>query len=247
MMYGYECSEKEKKELKFNSYHPSTQKINFDKECGNIFISLLLVQKIDEIIFGNNDIELYKSFLTLSIDKNLPKDLSIEQIKGAIKDILMEQAIVAGVTNWEDYFSEISKYILIDKVLRKKIYSDKGKFKNFLNDFNLKNDFFNEMFLNGPQLNYLRFADYIRRNKKIDFQNKDSLKKFFRIIYDIDIVKIDEKNWSDIAGFIEDRHIIVHTKKYIIDKYPREKIEKIIKNMKKLVENIDENLFTVYE
>lgn len=242
--YGFLCSDIERKNLSVKEYHPSKQKLDFDRECGYITIFLSLTNKIDGISFTEDEIESYKSFLTLSIDI---KSLNIQEIKYNINNILREQSIVATVANWQDYFSEILDYIFTDVVLIKKIYNDKKKLKNFLDSFNLKIDFINEMLLNGPQLDDLRFAKHIRQNRKIDFQNRDHLKKFFRIVYEIEIVKIDEKNWTEIVEFIEDRHIIAHSKEQVIEKYPKDKIEKIIANMKKIIGELDNILFTVYQ
>lgn len=73
--------------------------------------------------------------------------------------------------------------------------NENEKFVRFLRNFNIEKDFDN-MFSKVGQFKELEFANFIKNNRKINFQDTDDVKNFLRL-YDIDIVfgfdKIDYK------------------------------------------------------
>jgi len=245
MSYGYIYNKEERENLSKGDYIRSHSKVNFDQNSGNILILLTLVDKVHKIDFNDDERKLYERLVKMwYTDENY----KTQEMKENVAEILREQSITAGDSNWEGYFSDVSEIILNDVVL-KKIYKNKEKIKKFLNAFHLKDDFANEMYSNGYQFKNLRFASYIKNNRKINYQDTDNVKDFLRILYDIEIVRIDEKNWTGIVEFIKARHDIVHNryKKKIIDKYSKNEIEDTIKNMSKLIGEIDKSLFTQYK
>ncbi|MFZ3059771.1 MAG: hypothetical protein WA102_08525 [Candidatus Methanoperedens sp.] len=252
MPYGYGLTkEKREKLTKIDYPGPSKSKDNFDQNYANSIILLHLIDKIhDSIDFTNEEIKFYEN-LVMEI-RFYGKNQHI-MIKENLDEMLRDLIITNSVSNWEGYFSDISDVILIDNILEEKIYKDKEKLKKFLTEFNLWQDFNSEMLLNRFQVKGLKFANYIKTNHKINYQNIEYLKKFLNILYDIDIVKIDEKNWTEIVKFIDDRHKTIHNKfdriQYcgIMQKYTKDKIENIMNNMKKIIDEIDNIFFTVYQ
>lgn len=241
MTYGYAFNKEERENLTKGDYTKSKSKMNFDQNIGNILILLTLIKKLPKINFTDNEKKSYEKMVKMwYTDENF----KTREMKENVTEILREQAIIAAVSNWEGYFADVSEIILIDPVL-KKIYENKEKFIKFLNAFNLKQDFANEMLINGYQFNNLGFAGYIKSNDKINYQNIENLKKFLNLLYDIDIVNINEKNWTGIVEFIKARHDIVHNKynKKRIEEYSENKIENILINMSELISKIDEILF----
>ena len=120
------------------------------------------------------------------------------------------------------------------------------KFEKFLNDFRLKHEFH---FLTEDKIYGINLGTYLieAKLKKINFQNKGDLKKILKI-NDIDLVRIDETNWSDIVTFINDRHEIVHNpNNQIINSYDKDRIKIILKKMSFIVKTVDEKLFTNFE
>jgi len=250
MVYGYCLTNEERKTVKKGSYTSSTFKKNFDENYGNSLLLLATAEKIPMIDFSEDDIKYYETLIDKL--KFLGKNDRKLKLKENLEKIVREQVIIAGVSNWECYFLDVSENILIDYILEK-IYKDKNKLKKFLSDFNLRQDFNNEMLSNGYRIKGLEFADFIKKNKKINFQDIDKLKNFLNILYEINIVSIDEKNWTGIVDLIQDRHKIIHNKNdklqydKIMNKYTIEKIKNIIENMKKIIDEIDNILFTHYE
>jgi hypothetical protein len=72
--------------------------------------------------------------------------------------------------------------------------------------------------------------------------------KKFLDLFDINLPKINEHNWTEITQFFKDRHEIVHNpnNQSIVDSYSKDKITAIIKNISKIIDEIDEKLFTTY-
>lgn len=249
MSYGYIYNKQERENLtKVNYQGASTSLDIFKQNSGNILILLALAEKVDKIDFTDDERKSYEKMVKIWYSS---ESLRNREMKDNLAEILREQAIIAGVSNWEGYFSHVSEVILIDRVLEN-VYKNKEKLKKLLKTFNLERDFANEMLLNGYQFKNLRFADYIKNNEKIKYQNVDHLKAMLSILYEINIVTIKEKDWTKIVEFIDNRHDIVHNK-YHIKKYRREKkystneIEEIINIMSDLISKIDKIFFTVYK
>ncbi|MFZ3165994.1 MAG: hypothetical protein WA130_00150 [Candidatus Methanoperedens sp.] len=251
MVYGF-CLYDKRENLKTSGYNPSKFKDNFDENYGIILALLKMTEKIKVINFSDEEIEGYEIFIKSHrffepMDKNI-------MMKRRLEQILREQAIIAGVSNWECYFSDVSEDILKEYILEK-IYTDKKRLNKFLNRFNLKRDFADEMLSNGYRIEGLKFAKYIIDNNKINYQDMDKVKDFLSILYNIKIAEIAKNNWNEILEFIQVRHKIIHNRNEIktssrydevIQKYTKEKIEKIINNMKQIIDKTDEILFTDY-
>lgn len=251
MTFGYYLDSIERKKRNKGAYQPSMFKVNFDKNYGDNLASLLLAGKIidSNIEFTDDEIMNYEELV--HDHKFYSGDHKNIKLKERLEKITREKVIIDGVSSWECYFSDVSDNILIEPKLEK-IYKDKEKFKKFLIRFNLKRDFEDQMLFNGYKIKNLEFANYIKNNDKINYQDLDKLKDFLSILYDIDIVKIEEKNWKDIVEFILDRHKLIHDKNNkgeydkIMQKYTKEKIENILYIMKKLIDNIDNIFFTEF-
>jgi len=153
-------------------------------------------------------------------------------------EILKEQSIIAGVSNWEGYFSDICEQILNDDKFIQKIYKEKEKLRKFLTQFKLMQDFNIEVLLNENKIDGIRFGSYLKRAK---IQNKDDLKAIFQL-FEIELSEEDKNNWTEITQLIRDRHEIVHNpnNQNIIDNYEKDKIERIIKNMSKIISFVDD-------
>lgn len=227
-------------------YCPSKHLSILDKNCGNTLILLMLGEKIENIDFTNEDKEYYKKL----VQTWYPEDKNLE-MKERLKQVLKEQSIVSTVSNWEGYFLSKCEDIFTDTFLSEIYRNENKKFVRFLKDFNnIKRDFDN-MFPNVNQFEDLEFANHIKNDRKINFQNTDHVKNLLKL-YDIDIVfgidKNCEKNWTGIVEFIHDRHKLVHEKHKphvyddIMSKYSEEYIKNIIDNMEKLMSKIDYKL-----
>lgn len=109
-------------------------------------------------------------------------------------------------------------------------------------------DFNTEVLLNENKTDGLKFGTYIRKAKKINFQDENDLKQILRLC-EIKLPQIDENGWTEITQFIKDRHEIIHNpnNQSIIYTYSEDKIKHIIKNMSNIISIVDETLFTNYE
>ena len=159
---------------------------------------------------------------------------------------MKEQSIIAGVSNWEYYFSSIYETILNDDDFIKNLCADNEKFKKFKEDFRVKQEF---QFLTMDKIDSIKLGTYFieAKSSKINFQNKDDLKNILKF-NDIDLVRIDETNWNNIVDFINDRHEIVHNpNNQIVNSYDKDRIKIILKKMSFIVKTIDEKLFTKFD
>lgn len=241
MTYGYLLTEEER--IGDLRYCPSDQYLNYCKNSGRIATLLILSEKFPESELDIEDDEFFEEMADMSY---YTTDLRIDDMKKHSTLILKEQSIVAGVSNWEYYFSSIYETILNDDDFIKKLYMQHEKFKKFLDYFRLVKEFH---FLTKDKIYGINLGTYLidAKLKKINFQNKDDLKNILKI-NDIDLVRIDEINWTDIVNFIKDRHEIVHNpNNQIINRYDKDRIEIILKKMSFIVERIDEKLFTNFE
>ena len=148
------------------------------------------------------------------------------------------------VSNWESYFSKIFKKILDDNEFIKWNSDPKTKIKKFLNEFELVSDFQEVVIHNGNKLDDLNFGTYIIENKRMNFQNQEVIKSLLELL-DIDIVNLPyTNNWTEINKFLESRHTLVHS---ATDVYTKEKIETTMKDMAKMICEIDMKLFGKYD
>ena len=187
----------------------------------------------------------------------------IHDMKISGEKVLLEQAIVAVVSNWEFYFSNIFEKIFNDDQFINTNIDRNEKFGTILDEYRLLSDFQKLVFLNKNNFVGLNFGTYIIKNKKINFQEIDTIKKFLKKLTDIDIVKLSS-NWNDIPKIIEARHIIIHRgidsiednnkfnddyrsgKKTLAEIYSKSYIEAIMKDMAGIIGEIDMKLFDQY-
>ncbi len=180
------------------------------------------------------------------------------------KIVVLEQAIIAIISNWESYFSSIFRKIFDDDNFINMNLDQREKFKKFFNNFRLFSDFQQIVILNKNKFDGLRFGTYIIENKKINFQNIESVKNLLKSLLDIDIVTISN-DWTEIDKLFEARHILVHNstdsiidnqkfrleagqgKTKISEIYTKAKIETIMKDMAKIIDKIDMKLFDRYD
>lgn len=79
-------------------------------------------------------------------------------------------------------------------------------------------------------------------------QDLDDVKYVLKTLFDIEIVKIDERKWNDIKELFKSRHSIIHNKDAdILSIYDKNKIIDIGNSITKIIKTVDESLFTKYE
>lgn len=247
MTYSYLLKKEERNNKFFYVYKQTDPKLNFYRNSSKIATMLILSEKVHEMAYDLFDIDDKRLFSEMGSMSYYSVDLKINDMKEYSIEILKEQSIIAAVSNWEGYFSDICEIILNDDNFIQKIYKDKDKqqLRTFLNHFNLMQVFNNEVLLNENKTDGLKFGSYLRKNKKINFQNIDDLKAINQILYEIKF-QIDDIGWKEIIQLIQDRHKIVHNpnSQKIVDNYSKDKIERIIMNMSKIIDHVDECLFT---
>jgi len=243
MTYNYLLTGEDIDETTF-VYDPSKMKLKYYANSAKIATLLILSDNIQEVMKDLSSDDLFEEMGSMSY---FTADLKIQDMEKYSLEILKEQSIIAGVSNWEGYFSDICEVIFNDNDFIHKIFKDKEKLRKFLKIFNLFHDFNIEIHLNRNKINDLKFGTYLRNNKKINFQNLKHSKSFIDL-FNINLPKIDEHNWTEITQFFKDRHAIVHNpnNQSIVDNYSKDKIEAIIKNISKIIDEIDEILFIQY-
>ena len=251
MTYGYLLTKNSR--IQQYNYQEFLPKKKFDLNFGKIATLLILSERVSEITFDINDKSFYEEMVKISYTD---VTLKIKEMKKGSSEILKEQSIIAGVSNWDGYFQGISEIILNDdKFIQKMSDNEENKesFREFLKSFNLMQDFSTEVMLNGNKMKGLRFGTYIKTGGK----NKENAKpknNYFQIVKNVDtflklcdikIKDIDKANWPEIPSFINDRHQIIHDpNNNKISDYPKNKIEHILKNMSNLIATIDKTLFS---
>ena len=243
MTYNYLLTEEDIDQTTF-VYNPSKIKLKYYANSAKIATLLILSDNIQKVMKDLSSDDLFEEMGSMSY---FTVDLKIQDMEKYSLEILKEQSIIAGVSNWEGYFSDICEFILNDNDFIHKIFKDKEKLRKFLKKFNLFHDFNIEFLLNENKINDLKFGTYLKNNKKINFQNLEH-SKIFLDLFNINLPKIDEHNWTEITQFFKDRHAIIHdpNNQSIVDNYSKDKIEVIIKSISKIIDKIDEILCNQY-
>lgn len=244
MVYGYLLTNEERIGQDYR-YYISSPDLNFFANYCKIAPLLILNNKVQQIEFDFNDSRLFEE---MGNNGYLTAELRNEAIKRSASEVLFEQSIIAGVSSWECYFSDIFENILNDDAFINRLFStDRTKLNKFLKNFNLERDFQN-ISLNERTINGLKFGTYIIKYKRISFQDLNNIKSIFKILFNCSLVKINERGWTEIAEFFKDRHEIVHNanNQRIIVKYSEDKIKRTLRNMKNIICIVDEYLFTNY-
>ena len=264
---GYNLSDEDRLSIKRNPqssariFKHSDEKYVYNERAGKIAMLLVLSDSIEQTNFELNHKSLFGELGRIAY-----KDVGtkIDDMKKYGKNILLEQAIIAIVSNWETYFSSIFNEIFDDDEFIDQSLDNKEKFKKFINNSRLFSDFQQMVILNKNKYNDLYFGTYIVENKKISFQDLNKIKTFLKLV-DIDIVNSERNSWNEIDKFFEARHILVHNpndsiesnKKFkkelddgkinVSDIYNKTEIEKIMKIMAKIIDKIDMELFDKYD
>lgn len=202
------------------------------------------MKKLKTSLLALNDKTLFERMSNMSY---MNPEMKIEDMKRNSSKILREQSIIAGVSNWECYFSDICEIIFNDdKFIDKLITSNKKDLKKILKEFKIFQDLQEEYFLNANKINGLKFGTYIIENRKINFQDSENLNNLFKKLFDLNLANIEGTNWTEIKQFIKDRHKLIHNanNQTIIDGYSKEKIQQTIEGMSLLISKVDEDLFT---
>lgn len=224
--WGYHLNKDKRSSIEDSGTHSISQaKHTYNIKAGKIAVLLILsdlVQTINNELFLAEETRLFE-ILRRTI---FLEDSVIYAIRKYGKNILLEQAIIANISNWESYFSNMFKLIFDDdKFMLLNQKERKEKFDKFLKDSGLISDF------NNYKLEGLKFGTFVTENKRFDFQNLDRIKIFLRLL-DIDIVKLatggmnsdcgikicslslyNNKlpiDWNEIDKFFEVRHILTH-------------------------------------
>lgn len=234
---------------------------SYNKNASKIAMLLIFSEMSKRAIFEIGEEILYGELGRITY--NEPKS-KIRDMKISSETVLLEQAVVAVVSNWESYFSNIFEKIFNDDQFINKNLDLNEKFGKMLDGYRLLSDFQKLVFLNKNNFVGLNFGTYVIKNKKINFQEIDTIKNFLKKLTDIDIVRLS-LNWNDIPKIIEARHIIIHRasdsikdnkkfnedyksgKKTLAEIYSKNYIETIMKNMAEIIDRIDMELFDQYD
>ncbi|MCK4797974.1 MAG: hypothetical protein KAT05_11355 [Spirochaetes bacterium] len=264
---GYNLSYEDRNSIKYNPQSPArtflhtSEKYVYNKRAGKVAMLLILSDSIKQTSFEINDKILFEESGRISYENVGTK---IDDMKEFGTKILLEQAIIAIVSNWETYFSGIFNKIFDDDKFINRSLDKKEQFKKFISNTRLFPDFQQMVILNKNKYSNLLFGTYIVKNKKISFQDLNKIKTFLKLA-DIDIVNSENNSWTEIDKFFEARHILVHkpndsiesNKKFkteledgkisVSDIYNKTEIEKIMKIMAKIIDKIDMELFDKYD
>lgn len=213
---------------------------------------LILSDSVKRTEFEIDETQLFGELGRISYEN---VDIKINDMKEFGKNVLLEQAIIAIVSSWESYFSMIFRKIFDDNEFAKWFVDPKEKFEKFLNKFRLCSDFQEVVTLNKNKFDDLNFGTHIIKKRRINFQNLKEIKSILKLL-DIDIVHLSN-NWEEIGKFVEARHILIHYandaiehnpkfeqetkqgKNRISDVYTKIEIETIMKDMVKIISEIE--------
>ncbi|MCZ7393919.1 MAG: hypothetical protein ABOK23_07900 [Candidatus Methanoperedens sp.] len=266
-VYGYLLSDDERKSIRVNPNAPANvfvhtdEKYAYNEKAKKIAMLLILSDLVQRVDFDINERRLFED-LGRTIYENIGIKTGDMKVFGKL--VLLEQATIAIVSNWESYFSSILKKIFDDDEFIKRGLDQKEKFKKFLNDFRLFSDFQQIITLNKNKFEDLHFGTYIIENKKISFQELQKTKNLLKLLFDIDIVNLST-DWNEIDKLFEARHILVHSpsdtivnnqkfrsetnggKNRVSDIYTKTKVETVMRDIASMIEKIDMELFGKYD
>lgn len=222
---------------------------------------LILSDSVKRTEFEIDETQLFEELGRISYEN---VDVKINDMKEFGKNVLLGQAIIAIVSNWETYFSMIFSKIFDDNEFVEWIAGQNEKFEKFLNEFNLISDFEKKLISNDDKFGGLNFGTHIIKKRRINFQNLETIKSILKLL-DIDIVYLSNDWMLEINKFFEARHILVHSatdamednskfkqeskqgKNRLSDVYTKIKIETIMKDMVRMISEIDMKLFNLYD
>lgn len=265
-VFGYILNEEERQSIKYNPRSPakifrhSDEKYVYNDKARKISMLLIFSDLVNRVDFEIEEKLLYGELGRISY-KNV--GTKIDDMKTFGKIVVLEQALIAIVSNWESYFSSVFRKIFNDDNSINTSEHKEG-FKKFLKNFRLISDFQEIVILNKNKFEGLNFGTYIIEDRKLNSQNIESVIKLLKLLLDIDIVNLS-KNWTEIDKLFEARHILIHNsndsiidiqkfrfetkdgKTKLSDVYTKTKIEIIMKDMAKIIDKIDMKLFDRYD
>lgn len=265
-VYGYLLNEEERRSINFNPNAPgksfiyTDEKYVYNEKAKKIAMLLILSDLVKRADFEIDEKQLFGELGRIAYEHDRTK---INDMKAFGTKVLLEQAIITIVSNWESYFSMIFRKMFDDDEFINRNLDQKEKFEKFLNEFRLFPDFQKIVILNRNRFDDLCFGTYIIKNKRINFQNLKAIKSMSKLL-DMDIVRLSN-DWTEIDKLLEARHILVHSstdviensqkfkreteqgKKRISDVYTKIEIERVMKDMAKMTDTIDMKLFDRYD
>ncbi len=222
------------------TYELSKELLNFNSNQSKIALLLTTSEKCNNstISFDQNDVETFAT-MGKTFYSNCPAVQQRDMIK-YFYQILIEQSIVSVVSSWECYFSDVIERILNDTAFIEKLKTDADTFNEFAKKFNIKNEL--ELFDSEPKIGTFLLKE------KINCQNTDHVKNFFKVLFGIYIVNVEPKSWSSIYDLVQDRHLIIHNRNdETFEKYDLNGIKKISNAISEIVHHVDKKLFTFIE
>lgn len=227
-----------------SNYILSEELLNFNDNLSNVALLLTTSEKCikSTISFDSEDMDLFAS-MKKTFYHNC-SDIQTQDMKSSFYQILIEQSIVSVISSWECYFYDIFERILNDDGFLAKLTSDDKTFNKFLNRFNINTDYNSFLVANQGSIIGLKLGTKLLEKKRINCQDTDHVKDLLKTFFNIKIVEIEPQSWNSVYNLFQDRHTIIHNKKSgMIDKYNKEKIEKIASSIYNCIRYIDERLF----
>lgn len=146
------------------TYPPSEDYLNFLNSMSKISLLLTTSDKCNNstLEFDESDMDLFAD-LKKTFYKDCP-EVQITEMLNNFYAILLEQSIVALVSSWECYFSDIITRIFNDNVFIDKLSNERDLLIKLLKKIKAFNDFQMLILLNENSKNDLNFGTYIFEN-----------------------------------------------------------------------------------
>lgn len=226
-----------------------------------------LYHGIDEMNFNKKQKELFTESAAIFFTQD---DQQILELKDYARQALINQTIVAIVSNWESYFSGIIQTIFNDiNFLEYSCQPEhKPKFQQILAKIKIDKEFNEKSSKEGKFFDNFQFGTFIIEQRRINFQDVDKIVKIMDC-FDINIIDLSKKIkpdfWGEINKLVKTRQIIVHEQDHttggrslfrnvkpeknnkISDVYTMENLLEFSITMHKIINRIDLILFSEYE
>jgi hypothetical protein len=143
-VYGYLLNKEKRHYINFNPNTPvktfrhTDEKYAYNEKAKKIAMLLILSDSVKSADFEIDEKQLFGELGRIAYKHDETK---INDMKAFGKKVLLEQAIVAIVSNWESYFSGIFRKMFDDDKFIKRNLDQKEKFEKILNEFRLFSDF----------------------------------------------------------------------------------------------------------
>ena len=239
------------------SYSPSDELILFDNSAMKIAMLLIMSEKVENLNFQITEKELFEELGQIGfVDVNM----EIQKMRRNGKEILLQQTIIAIVSSWEVYFSSIIKKIFNDDTFISIRMANQEAFKKLLKSFGLLPDFIELVVFNKNVFRNLKLGTNLFSKRKVNFQNLETVKSFMKYL-NINLVNVSD-DWKEIDKIVKARHIIIHRRndrienegpfsneyssgmKHLHEIYSKDKVTKVMKDIQRIVNEVDETLFT---